>query len=64
MLPGIRNSVSPQQGTRFLGSSYDANNSQSTASSYASSKSKTSRVPTQYSIFRLQVVEACRSILH
>uniref|UniRef100_J3MSF2 Uncharacterized protein n=1 Tax=Oryza brachyantha TaxID=4533 RepID=J3MSF2_ORYBR len=49
---GVRNSVPPQQGTRFVGSSYDANNSQSTASSYASSKSTTGRVPTQYSDYR------------
>ncbi|KAF2919316.1 hypothetical protein DAI22_08g125600 [Oryza sativa Japonica Group] len=57
---GFHNSVPPQQGTTFYGSSYGGNNSQSTASSYhnGSSKSTTGRVPAQqYSDYKSKTAD-------
>uniref|UniRef100_A0A0D9X6W1 Uncharacterized protein n=1 Tax=Leersia perrieri TaxID=77586 RepID=A0A0D9X6W1_9ORYZ len=50
---GVRNSVPAQQGTMYYGTSYEANNSQSTASSHYNGSAKstsTGRMPAhQYS---------------
>ncbi|KAF0892026.1 hypothetical protein E2562_012498 [Oryza meyeriana var. granulata] len=59
---GVRKSVPAQQGTAFYGTSYEANNSQSMASSYhnGSSKSTTCRVPAQqYSDYKSKPADQC-----